>query len=207
MTAAFAVPTRIETERLVLRPYVEADAEQLVESVSRNLEHLRPYMEWIQFEPQTVTDRREWIAGEAEKFAAGTGFTMGMFDTDGMLVGGSGFHLRSDPEGLEIGYWIDAAHEGTGLVTEAAAALTLVALDTAGAAIVTIGHAPSNARSSAVPRRLGYRQQNLGSKQCFDAGEMAPAIEWVADATTLTREPLSSWPRPVVGANPRPTSR
>ncbi|WP_159449198.1 GNAT family N-acetyltransferase [Demequina sp. NBRC 110055] len=207
MTASYRVPTRIETERLVLRTYVEADAEQLVEVVTRNLEHLRPYMEWIQFEPQTVADRREWIAGEAEKFAAGTGFTMGMFDADGVLVGGSGFHVRSDPDGLEIGYWIDAAHEGKGLVTEAAAALTLVALDTAGAAVVTIGHAPTNARSSAVPRRLGYRQRDLGGKQCFDAGEMAPAVEWVADASTLTSEPLASWPRPVVPASPRPTSR
>ncbi|WP_084100319.1 GNAT family N-acetyltransferase [Demequina sp. NBRC 110051] len=207
MTAALDVPTRIETERLVMRPYVAADAEQLVEVVTRNLAHLRPYMEWIQFEPQSVADRREWIAGEAEKFAAGTGFTMGMFDKAGELVGGSGFHVRTDPDGLEIGYWIDAAHEGKGLVTEAAAALTFVALDIAGAAVVTIGHAPTNSRSGAVPRRLGYRQRDLGGKQCFDAGEMAPAVEWVADAATLTTEPLASWPRPALTESPRPTSR
>lgn len=190
------VPSRIETARLVLRPYVAADAEQLVDVIPRNLDHLSPYMEWTRFEPQTVEQRREWIAGEAAKTAAGTEFTMGMFDAAGALVGGTGFHLRTDPDGLEIGYWIDAAHEGTGLATEAAAALTLVALEVAGAQVVTIGHAPTNARSAAIPRRLGYTQRDLGGKECFDAGEMAPAVEWVADAATLTREPLASWPRP-----------
>lgn len=206
MTAGFDVPSRIETERLVLRPYVEADAASLVEVVTRNAAHLAPYMEWMKFEPLDEAARREWIAGEAEKWAAGTGFTMGMFDRDGTLIGSSGYHLRDDPNGLEIGYWIDAAHEGKGLVTEAAGALTLVALEVAGAAVVTIAHAPTNVRSAAVPQRLGYSQIDLAGKRCFDAGEMAPAVEWVADASTLEGEPLASWPRPVVPTHPRPMS-
>lgn len=198
MSFASRVPARIQTARLVLRPYTEADAAPLAEVVTRNLDHLATYMEWTAHEPQSVEQRRAWIAEESARWAAGTEFTMGMFDAEGALLGGTGFHVLTDPERLAIGYWIDAAHQGMGLVTEAAAALTLVALETAGSPEVVIEHAASNARSAAVPRRLGYVQRDTSRTACFDAGSTTPAVTWVADAATLAREPLASWPRPVL---------
>lgn len=198
MTATYRVPYRIETDRLVLRRFVTADATQLATVIPRNIDHLRTFMEWIAFEPQTIEQREQLIAEFARKFDAGEDYTLGMFTHDGALVGGTGFHVRTDPDRLAIGYWIDQGHEGQGLVTEACAALTWVALETAGADIVDISHAPRNARSAAVPARLGYTRQEDSGERCFDSGDKYESVTWFATSATLTTEPLVSTPPPRV---------
>ncbi|SEJ48175.1 GNAT family N-acetyltransferase [Demequina mangrovi] len=190
------VPARIETERLVLRRYEAADAEALAATVARNIDHLARYMEWIAFEPQSVEQRRAWIEDVNAQAEAGTEFVLGMFDHAGTLVGGTGFHVGTDPERLMIGYWIDAAHQGAGLVTEASAALARVALELAGAAIVDISHAASNARSAAVPARLGFTRRETCGEACFDGGTKEPGVTWWATREALASGPLASTPRP-----------
>lgn len=210
----YTVPHRIDTERLVIRRYVATDAEALATVIPANMDHLRRYMEWIAFEPQTVEQRRAFITEVDAKADAGEDFTLGMFlrgddGGDGELIGGTGFHVRTDPDRLEIGYWIDADHEGRGFATETAAALTWVGLSLAGADLMGIAHAPSNTRSAAIPERLGYRRQlDAGSgafdatarvadaRECADDGVMVPAVMWWATRETLESEPLASWPRP-----------
>ncbi|MDN4477159.1 GNAT family N-acetyltransferase [Demequina lignilytica] len=194
------VPARIATERLVLRRYAPADAEALAAVAARNREHLIRFLPWAADEPQSVAQRRAWIAEVDAAFDAGTEFTMGLFLADGTLVGGTGYHVRTEPEPyLEIGYWIDAAHEGLGLVTEAVAALTLVALEICGVPTVGIAHAPANTRSAAVPARLGYaRQPDTAILTCSDGGAAVAPVEWRATPSTLAVEPLASWPRPAL---------
>ncbi len=194
----YAVPHRIETERLVIRRYVAEDAEQLAAVVTKNVDHLRRFMEWIKFEPQSVEQRREFIADVGRKFDTGEDYALGMFDTGGTLLGGTGFHVFHPPSRLETGYWIDQAHEGRGLVTEACAALTQVGLQIAGARIVGISHAPDNVRSASIPQRLGYTRQEAPAHPCIDSGIKVPGVTWWATYDTLAREPLASTPRPRV---------
>lgn len=196
--ARYRIPSRIETERLVLRRYETADAEQLAAVVTANIGHLKRYMEWTKHEPQTVEQRRAWIADVARQFDEGEDYTLGIFLANGRFVGGTGFHVRTDPDRLEIGYWIDQDHEGKGFVTEAAAALTRVALEFAGADLVGVEHAPSNERSAAIPRRLGFEQAAALERLCTDSGESVPSVSWRASRATLTAEPLASAPRPRV---------
>lgn len=200
MNTVYRIPARIETERLVIRRYDVADAEALSEVASRNKDHLLRYMIWAQHEPQTPAQRRMFIETVNADFDAGTDYTMGMFArADGAYLGGTGFHVRTDPDRLEIGYWIDGAREGEGLVTEAAAALTHVGLGFTGAGLVAIAHAPSNDRSSAVPARLGFvRQDAPAGYTCHDRGEAVDPVDWHADAAVLAVEPLASFPRPAL---------
>ncbi|WP_297081826.1 GNAT family N-acetyltransferase, partial [uncultured Demequina sp.] len=155
------------------------------------------------FEPQSVEQRRAWIADVNAKWDAGTDYTMGIFlrgDAEGRteFIGGTGFHTRRDPDRLAVGYWIDARHEGRGLVTETSAALTRVALELAEADIADISHAPSNERSASVPARLGYVRQGFSGEECFDDGETLEAVTWFATREQLRHEPLASVPRPRV---------
>lgn len=198
--SGYRIPSRIETERLVVRRYETADAEQLAAVVTANIKHLERYMEWIQHEPQNVEQRRSWISDVNRQFDEGEDYTLGIFLENGRYIGGTGFHVRSDPDRLEIGYWIDQDHEGKGYVTEAAAALTRVGLEFAGAEIVDITHAPSNERSAAIPQRLGYARQADSFDVCHDSGEKLPSVHWRATLDTLATEPLASSPRPRIFA-------
>lgn len=194
----YTVPHRIQTEHLVIRRFTNSDATALSEVITRNIPHLGRFMEWITLEPLSPAQRREFVDRTGRDFDAGEDYRLGIFDRRGQLVGGTGFHLRLDPPRLAIGYWIDAAHEGKGVVTEAAAALTQVGLELTGASIIEIAHAPANTRSAAVPQRLGFVRQQQPGHECFDAGQWVPGVMWWATWDHLWREPLSSLPRPRV---------
>ncbi len=199
MTRAWNVPARVETSRLDIRRYARADAEQLTEVTARNKAHLLRFMAWAADEPLTVEQRREYLATVAADFDSGADFTLGLFErSTGALVGSSGFHVRTQPQPyLEIGYWIDAARQGEGLVTEAVAALTRVALEYCGSPVVGIVHAPANTRSAAVPERLGFtRRSGGGDGTCTDDGATVAQVEWQATSETLGSEPFASAPRP-----------
>ena len=67
--------------------------------------------------------------------------------------------LEGSSTAAEFGYWIDADHEGKGLVTRCIRALMEHAIDTMAIERFVIGCALQNQRSRAVPERLGYRLQ------------------------------------------------
>ena len=55
ISSKFSNPAyRIETKRLVVRCYDPSDAPLLAESVSENVEHLRPWMPWVYSEPEPM---------------------------------------------------------------------------------------------------------------------------------------------------------
>lgn len=150
------VPERLELDGgVVVRRYVAADLPALVDAVNRSLETLRPWMPWAQ-EPTRVETQREWLVETDRHWAEGTGFTYGVFGPDGDVLGGTGYHVRNGPGVLEIGYWLRTDQEGRGLMTRVAGELTRVAGEVPGAARVEIHCDRANARSAAIPRRLGY---------------------------------------------------
>lgn len=149
------VPARIETERLVLRAYSLDDVPAMDEVIPANRDHLLEFMAWAQHEPIGTENRRAYVERSIAEFKAGTELTMGMFiRANGEFIGGTGYHVHDDH--LEIGYWIAENRQGAGLMTEAAGALTRVALQFAGVPFVEICCDPANERSKGVPRRLGF---------------------------------------------------
>lgn len=150
-------PHRVVTPRLVLRAWEPADAPALKAAIDRNLDRLRPWVPWAVHEPSPLEAVRERVARFRAEFDAGRDWVYGIFAPDGRTVlGGTGLHPRIGAGGLEIGYWLDAAVAGRGLATEAAAALTDLALALPGITHVEIRCDPANAPSAAIPRRLGY---------------------------------------------------
>jgi RimJ/RimL family protein N-acetyltransferase len=152
-------PYRIVTERLVLRCYDPTDAPLVKDAVDSSIEHLRPWMPWAQA-PASLDDTVALLRGFRAKFDLDQDWIYGIFTPDGsQVVGGAGLHPRVSEGGLEIGYWIRAGHTGAGLATEAAAALTRVAVELHGADRVEIHVDPANTASLAVPRKLGFREE------------------------------------------------
>jgi RimJ/RimL family protein N-acetyltransferase len=148
---------RVETQRLVLRAWQPLDAAKLSRAVEESLEHLRPTMPWIQLEPLTLDQRLALLRRLRADFDRDADFVYAVFDpTEESVLGGTGLHARVGPGALEIGYWIHVAHTGKGLATEAAAALTRVALEVHRVDRVEIHCGPDNPKSAGVPRKLGF---------------------------------------------------
>ncbi len=151
---------RIETDRLVLRPWEPADAAPLRDLVERNHEHLKPWMPWAQTIP-TLDEEIALVRGFRARYDRDEDYVLGVFLPDGRPIGGTGYHPRVGPDALEIGYWIDRQHQGQGYVTEWVAALCRVAFDAMGIERLDVHCAPENERSAAVPLRLGFRDEGV----------------------------------------------
>jgi RimJ/RimL family protein N-acetyltransferase len=117
-------------------------------------------MEWAQGEPQTLEQRVALLRRFRGDFDLGRDFVLGIFDLgEELVLGGTGLHTREGLDGIEIGYWIRESHIGRGLATEISAGLTRVAFEVCGVDRVVIRVDPTNVRSAAIPRKLGFVEE------------------------------------------------
>jgi RimJ/RimL family protein N-acetyltransferase len=171
---------RVETPRLVLRPWNPTDAHKLSRAVEESVEHQRPFMPWIQEEPLPLDARVAVLRRLRGNFDRDEGFVYAIFDpAEETVLGGTGLHPRIGADALEIGYWIHVAHSGKGLATEAAAALTRVAFEVHGVDRVEIHCGPENPKSAAVPRKLGFTlEATLRRRGTTGLGEPRDTMIW-----------------------------
>lgn len=154
MTAAY----RIVTSRLVVRCWSPTDAPLLSIAIEASMDHLRPWMPWILGEPKTIDDRLAFMRSMRAQFDTDEEYVYGIFDAEEKnVLGGAGLHRRIGPRAFEIGYWVHAAHINRGIATEVSGALTRVGFAIHDLLRMEIHCDPKNARSAAVPRKLGYR--------------------------------------------------
>ena len=176
------LPQRIALDDgVVVRTYTADDMPQLVEVVNRDLDHLRPWMPWAQ-EPTTVEGQTAWWRGTLEPGDDGPyDLPYGIFDADGRVIGGTGFHLRGGPGVVEIGYWLASDVTGRGLMTRVVSALVDAARQVDGVRQVEIKCDVANERSAAVPRRLGFRIVREETREPLAASETGQDVVWVLD--------------------------
>ena len=150
-------PSRIETERLVLRSWKESDAPLLKEAVDSSLAHLRAWLPWAVAAPFDLEKTREQVSRFAARFEAEEEFVYGVFNRDeSRVIGGTGLHTRVGPDALEIGYWVRVDETRGGFATELTRALTEVGLRTDGVDRIEIHCDPGNIYSRRVPQGLGF---------------------------------------------------
>ena len=155
-------PKRIVTPRLVIRCKSPADAPLLKDALDSSLDHLRPWMPWAHDEPSSIEALESRMAKFQADFEAGRDWPYGIFSADeSQILGGTGFHPRGAADEIEIGYWIRVSAEGQGYITECVCALTKAAFGSPGISKVIIKCDPTNTRSAAVPKRVGYHFAGL----------------------------------------------
>lgn len=175
------LPGEVVGMRVVLRRWVETDASMLTAAVTRNLEHLRPWMPWIAQEPLHDSDRVALFATWERSYLDGGDVVYGVF-LDGRAIGGCGLHKRRGPHGLEIGYWIDKDHTNQGIATEVGRILTSAALSVPGVTFVEIHHDKANIASSRVPQKLGYTFVAETQDEVTSPGEVGIDCGWRMEA-------------------------
>lgn len=144
----------IETERLVLRPYREADRAPFAEMNGHP--EVGAWLGGVLDRAQSDAMMDRITAHIAEK---GYGFWAAERKADGRLVGAIGLLTMADdlpiPGGVELAWRLHPDAQGTGLATEGALAArdwALANLDVAELVAIT---AATNVRSQAVMRKLG----------------------------------------------------
>lgn len=177
---AMRPPERIYTDRLVLQNWRTGDAQAMKAAIDGNLVHLQQWMPWAMQEPSDLSAIERRIEEFRDNFAAGREWLYGIFDhSTREVLGGTGLHPRIEPGGLEIGYWLRADQTGQGFATQAARALVRVGIVELGAEWIEIRCDPRNARSAAVPQRLGFRHTTTLERHTLTpTGEPRDTMVW-----------------------------
>ncbi len=195
MSTPFPGPAYVvRTEHLVIRCYNPVDAPLLEAAVQRSLEHLRPWMPWVNSEPEPLQVKIDRLRKFRASFDLGQDFIYGIFTPDEtQLIGGTGLHTRVGADGREIGYWIGVDFIGKGYATETAAALTRVAFEVDQVQRVEIHCDPANVRSANVARKLGYvHEATLRQRIANSAGQLRDAMIWSLLAEEYPASPAAA---------------
>lgn len=143
------------------------DLETFHAAILRNREYLLPWIgPWIKAEPLTLDARRPIVQGWVDSYADGADNPVGIFIGD-QLVGGTGLHDRNQPADVEVGYWVDEAHQGKGIATRVTRALLALAFREPSVERVLLIHNVNNVKSRRVPEKLGFVEIPT-STQCGD---------------------------------------
>ncbi|MDE6107472.1 MAG: GNAT family N-acetyltransferase [Oscillospiraceae bacterium] len=175
----------LETKRLLLRPWEDADAEILYKWASDP--EVGPRAGWP---PHTSVENSLEIIhgplGEPETYAL-------VLKETGEPVGSMGLFppeeycppedLPRDNLQLELGYWIARPYWGQGLVPEAGREMLRYAFEDLGCVVAHCSHFDFNAQSRRVIEKLGFTYRLTREVDCGQLGEKRTDVCY-----TLTRE-------------------
>ena len=143
----------LETERLILRPWREADAESLFRYASDP--NIGPPAGWPPHE--SVENSREIIAA-----VLSAPETYAVCLKDGEAIGSVSLKLKGSTDmtdredECELGYWIGKPYWGQGLIPEACRELLHYAFTQLGMRAVWCGYYDGNEKSRKVQEKLGF---------------------------------------------------
>jgi len=137
----------------------DADGDGLHELIEANRAYLAAWLPWAA--EQSFDDTFEYIRKAQVQLEANDGFPVAVLVEE--RIAGIVDYVAIDwqERSARIGYWLAAEYQGCGTMTAAVAALTDHAFAAWELARVSIWVATGNARSRAIPERLGYRQEAI----------------------------------------------
>ncbi len=144
----------LETERLILRPWDETDAEECYKYAKDSL--VGPIAGWpvhtsIEHSHQVICD----VLMVPETYAI-------MLKETGLPIGSIGLHrkdLAEKADEMELGYWLGVPYWGHGLVPEAAQEILRHAFEDLNLARIWCGYYDGNEKSKRVQEKLGFKYQ------------------------------------------------
>jgi ribosomal-protein-serine acetyltransferase len=136
----------------------EQHALELFALLDRNRAYLRRWLPWL--DQNTSPDHtRAFIQTNLQQLAARNGFACAIRHR-GVIAGVIGLHAIDWPNRkTSLGYWLDEAQQGKGLVTKACGTLLDHVFGELGLNNVEIGCAVGNEKSCAIPERLGFKRE------------------------------------------------
>lgn len=158
-------PEQVETERLVLRPYVLEDAAALFALVHANRNILRrefPQMAGL----QSVFESQSFIIEKSEQWHTGKTFCLGIWHRSARdLIGQLQVkNVAWEIPAAELGYFIGAAWYRQGYATESVREILRIAFEQLSFERIFVRILPTNSESFALAQKLGFREEGLQRK-------------------------------------------
>lgn len=158
-----------ETERLILRPWEESDAEELYKYAKD--ERVGPPAGWpAHTSVENSLDIIKTILSEPETYAVVLKETMLPIGSIGLM-----FHnntAKEDDE-CELGYWIGFPFWGRGLIPEASGKLIRYAFEDLNVSRVWCAYSDGNEKSKRVQEKLGFKHHHTDENVYFSqVGEL-----------------------------------
>jgi len=152
--------TRRVAPGIDLRLIESRDAEEIFAVVERNRAYLREWLPWVDY-TESSEDVRRFSERVRNQFENNQG-PQAAVRLDGNIVGALGCHpIDWSNRHCSIGYWLEAGRQGRGLMTQCCAAFLDYLFDDLGLHRVTIQCGVGNARSCAIPKRLGFSREGV----------------------------------------------
>ena len=156
----------IETERLILRPLFETDAEHIFKTWASD-PRVTEYMIYSTHENSEFT--REWLKSGEKKIDSDEQYDWGfLLKETGTLIGSGGAYFKPDQNAFSIGYNFAYDYWHRGFCTEAMKAVIEFLHEKCGAMHIVSDHAVENPRSGEVMKKLGLVFDRDGEYTCFD---------------------------------------
>jgi ribosomal-protein-serine acetyltransferase len=159
------LPVDLE-EGVVLRHYEMDDLGALWGAIEAERARLGEWMPFVR-DTKTIDDERAWLGSVT---AEPRGLGGGSLWRGAELVGGVGLFPDTFGIAAEIGYWIRSSEEGRGHITRACRALIDIGFHELDLHRIVIRAGVENARSRAVPERLGFMYEGVAREEGRGSG-------------------------------------
>jgi ribosomal-protein-serine acetyltransferase len=148
------------TDAIELRQFELWHAEAVFAAADRNRQYLREWLPWVD-QTRSAKEIREFILRAIAQYNANQGPNAGIW-VNGEFAGAIGcHHIDWINRACSIGYWLDAAHQGQGIITRSCRSLLAYLFEDAGLHRVVIQCGTGNEKSGAIPRRLGFTREGV----------------------------------------------
>jgi ribosomal-protein-serine acetyltransferase len=143
-----------------LAPLKLSDTQELFELTNASRQHLRVWLPWVDA-TKSPRDSRNFIRSALKQHAANSGTHLGI-RRQGTLVGVIGFlYIDWINRKAEIGYWLGDEYLGRGIMTRCCRAVVDLAFTKLKLNRVEMRVAAGNAKSRAIPERLGLHNEGV----------------------------------------------
>jgi len=160
-----------------MRQFRMEDAEPTFALVDQHRDYLRQWLPWVD-QTYSAEDVREFVARATTQWEASQGPQTAIW-VEGAIRGSLGCHpIDWANRHTSIGYWIEPALQGKGVVTRCTVVMVDYLFEELGLHRVEIRCGTGNTRSCAVPARLGFKREGVAREAEWVAGRWVDLVIW-----------------------------
>ncbi len=139
-----------DIQLLIIEP---SNANELYQIIDVNREYFGQYMDWVRFN-QSTEDVSSFINNAIINYDSNKEYTF-TIQTNAIIIDTFTIRNKGNSE-VEIGYWLDPAYSGRGIITKTLNRVSKILLEQMNIVSIYVKCAVFNTKSNMVPQRAGF---------------------------------------------------